>query len=226
MRADEYEAWYRTARGEWIGRKELALLATRLQLQPRDRVLDVGAGTGWFSRRLAAHADVHVTALDPAQDWLRFARQQASANLCYVAGRAESLPFPDAAFDVTISIAALCFIAAERVAVAELVRVTRRRLGLGLLNRRSLLWRAKGRDGGQGGYRGAHWHTCAEAQALFHGLPVERVRCRTAVTFPTGSRWARLAEHLVPAQAPWGGFLLVVADVSGSHRASHAAQHH
>ncbi len=38
-----------------------------------------------------------------------------------------------------MSIAALCFIADERKAVAEAVRVTRRNFAIGWLNRRSLV---------------------------------------------------------------------------------------
>jgi hypothetical protein len=83
-----------------------------------------------------------------------------------------------------------------------------------LLNRHSLLWLEKGRDGGRGGYRGAHWYTVSEARRLFQGLPVQHLRVFTAVQIPSSGRLARIFERLWPASFAHGAFILVTGDVS------------
>jgi hypothetical protein len=93
-----------------------------------------------------------------------------------------------------------------------MLRVCRRRIALGLLNRRSLLWRQKGRGGGVGAYRGAHWHTAGELRTLARELNQPRFRWRTAVFLPGGSGSARWLEDRLPNWLPWGAFLAVVGD--------------
>jgi 2-polyprenyl-3-methyl-5-hydroxy-6-metoxy-1,4-benzoquinol methylase len=53
MTAAEYDAWYRTPRGEWIGETEYRLLGKLLAARPHETLIDVGCGTGYFTRRFA-----------------------------------------------------------------------------------------------------------------------------------------------------------------------------
>ncbi|MDP3586268.1 MAG: class I SAM-dependent methyltransferase [Thiobacillus sp.] len=207
MQPDDYDAWYDTPRGRWIGETEYALATRGLAAQPGDSLLDVGCGTGWFTRRAAADKLV-VTGLDPNAAWLDFARAHSSPALRWVEGDGRALPFADASFDHVLSIAALCFIDDERQAVAEALRVARRRFALGWLNRSSLLYWQKGRHGGSGAYRGARWHTAREVRALFAGLPVKNLKLRSAIFLPSGSGSATWLERGVPKTLPWGGLLL------------------
>ncbi|MGB9130773.1 MAG: class I SAM-dependent methyltransferase [Thiobacillus sp.] len=208
MELAEYDAWYRTPRGRWIGETEYALAARGLAAQAGESLLDIGCGTGWFTRRAAAD-DLLATGLDPQSAWLDYARVHSSPALSWVEGDARDLPFADASFDHVLSIAALCFVDDERQAVAEAVRVTRRRFAIGWLNRSSLLYWQKGRHGGSGAYRGARWHTAREVRELFSGLPVKNLTLRSAIYLPSGSGWAIRVERGVPAVLPWGGMLLV-----------------
>jgi len=203
----DYDAWYATPRGRWVGDTEYALAMRLLAPQTGDSLLDVGCGTGWFTRRAAADG-LAATGLDPDSAWLDYARARSAGAADWVAGDARALPFADASFDHVLSIAALCFVDDERQAVAEAVRVARRRFAIGWLNRSSLLYRQKGRDGGSGAYRGARWHAAGEVRALFSGLPVRKLTLRSAIYLPTGTRWARGLERGVPAALPWGGMLL------------------
>lgn len=101
-----------------------------------------------------------------------------------------------------------------RRALMEMLRVARRRVVLGLLNRHSLLWFTKGRQGGRGAYRGAHWHTRREIERLFAGQPARDLTLRTAIMLPGGGRLARWAEpYLVRAAPCCGAFLAAAADV-------------
>lgn len=213
MNPADYDAWYDTPRGRWIGETEYALAVRLLGARPGDSLLDVGCGTGWFSRRAATDGLV-VTGLDPNPAWLEFARSHSDPALEWAEGDARALPFADASFDHVLSITALCFIDDERQAVAECVRVARRRFAIGWLNRASLLYRQKGQGGGSGAYGGARWRTAAEVRALFADLPVRHLRLRSAVFLPSASRAARCVERILPDALPWGGLLLATGEKS------------
>lgn len=211
MNPADYDAWYDTPRGRWVGETEYALAARSLQTRPGDSLLDVGCGTGWFTRRAAAD-DLMATGLDPNPDWLDYARAHSSPALRWVEGDARALAFADASFDHVLSIAALCFVDDERQAVAESVRVARRRFAIGWLNRDSLLYWQKGRGGGSGAYRGARWHSAGEVRALFGGLPIRNLKLRSAIFLPSATRWARGLEQVAPSVLPWGGLLLATGE--------------
>jgi len=211
MTPEEYDGWYRTPRGSWIGDTEYRLLRELLAPLPGESLIDVGCGTGYFTRRFAR--DRHaVTGIDRDSDMLRFARAHAVAGERYVPADARRLPFPDRSFDLSVSVTALCFIREESQALAEMLRVTRRRFAIGLLNRHSLLYHQKGRHGGRGAYRGAHWHTLAEAKALFTGIAARRLVFSTAVFLPGGKICARMVEQWLPSNLPFGAFLVVAGE--------------
>jgi SAM-dependent methyltransferase len=206
-----YDAWYDTPRGRWVGETEFRLLHRLLAPQAGETILDVGCGTGWFTRRFAQSNGWNVTGLDNDAERLAYARTQCR-NERYQAGDARALPFADASIDRVVSVAALCFIDDWRLALHEMARVARRRLVVGLLNRHSLLWRQKGRDGGSGGYRGARWHTADELRAALAALPLANIQVNTALFLPGGSCIARACESCLPNRLPWGGFLVAAAD--------------
>ena len=210
MQATEYDAWYHTPRGSWIGATEYRLLYQLLAPAPDASILDVGCGTGYFTRRFALDGRI-VTGVDPDQSMLEVARAHRAAGERYIRGDARALPFSDGEFDCCISVAALCFIPDEAAALAEMFRVTRRRLALGLLNRRSILYLQKGRRGGSDAYRGAHWHTAREARELFSRMPCEAPQLEFAVFLPSGSVFARAAEFVLPKSLPVGAFLAACA---------------
>ncbi len=198
-----YEAWYRTPRGAWIAEREFALMMALLRPRRPGTLLDVGAGTGHFSRAFAA-AGLNVTALDPSSAMLRFARERGGAR-GYVLGSAGRLPFPDGSFDYGAAVTSLCFVSDPERALGELWRVSRRGVVLGLLNRRSLLYRRKA---GTGGYRGARWDSVDAARRWARSLPKGgKLHWGTAIFLPSGGAPARAAEKLIPNRLPWGGFL-------------------
>jgi len=209
MTPDEYDAWYRTPRGRWIGETEFRLISRLLEPEPGARILDVGCGTGYFTRRFAAEG-YELTGLDPDPAMLACARAHRGGAEDYVLGDGRSLPFPEGEFDYCISITALCFIAEERAALDEMTRVSRHGIALGLLNRWSLLYLQKGRGGGRGAYRGARWHTPAQAHALLAAHPATVRRVRTAVSLPSGGALARRVEPVL-SRFPFGGFIAAVA---------------
>jgi SAM-dependent methyltransferase len=212
VQAAEYDAWYRTPRGSWIGETEYRTLSRLLAPPPGATLVDVGCGSGYFTRRFALDGQ-RVTGVDPDPSMLEVAHAQRAAGERYVEADARALPFSRGEFDYCVCVTALCFIAEEAAALAEMFRVTRRRLALGLLNRRSILYLRKGRGGGTGAYRGARWHTAEEVRALFSRMPCKAPALESAVFLPSGRPLARCAERILPATLPLGAFIAVCADV-------------
>jgi len=215
MQPERYEAWYATRRGAWIGEEEYRLISSLLAPRPNETLLDVGCGTGYFTRRFAAiAAEGNVVGADIDLDTLRFAVGHSARSIGFVAADAHQLPFRDKSFDLVVGITSLCFIREEKQALREMLRVARRRVVLGLLNRHSLLYLAKGRRGGRGAYHGARWHTPTEALRLFDGLPVFHAGLGTAIVMPGGKPWSRRLEPLLRRWLPGcGAFIAVAADV-------------
>ncbi len=219
MDAESYDRWYRTPRGQWIGQREASLVLDCLQPGPGESLLDVGCGTGYFTRTLASSIDGQVVGVDLNPEWVEYARRRDAGKASYEVADARALPYAKGSFDLVVSVTALCFIADELAAAREICRVARRRFAVGFLHRHSLLWLQKGRHGGQGGYRGARWHAAHEAMGLFRDLRVQRLRVRTAVQIPSGGRLARCIERLWPPSVASGAFLLVVGDIHEPEKA-------
>ncbi|GAA6758723.1 MULTISPECIES: class I SAM-dependent methyltransferase [Thermus] len=117
--AEAYEAWYETPLGAYvIGEEERAL---RALLPPGESLLEVGAGTGWWLRRLPYPRRVGLEA-SPAM--LRVGRAR-TPEAEWVLGRAEALPFPDGSFDVVLLFTVLEFVEDVERALGEAGRVLR-----------------------------------------------------------------------------------------------------
>jgi ubiquinone/menaquinone biosynthesis C-methylase UbiE len=94
-------------------------------------VLEVGCGYGVLAERLARRGDLKVTATDLSGDNVEVLRQRmrdVGLNLDLRVADLERLPFADKSFDTTLCAHTLEHVRNFEKAVAELVRVTRRRL--------------------------------------------------------------------------------------------------
>jgi SAM-dependent methyltransferase len=89
------------------------------------RWLDVGCGNGAFTEEIIAHcAASAVTAIDPSEDQLAFARTRPGAKMAkFQVGDAQKLTFGDDTFDVAIMALVLAFLVDPAKAVAEMARV-------------------------------------------------------------------------------------------------------
>jgi 2-polyprenyl-6-hydroxyphenyl methylase/3-demethylubiquinone-9 3-methyltransferase len=96
-------------------------------LDPGDRVLDVGAGTGAASLP-AAEAGARVTATDITPELLEVGEEAARARGLQLEWRtadAMALPFPDASYDVVLSAIGAMFAPDQQATADELLRVCR-----------------------------------------------------------------------------------------------------
>src|SRR4051794_14583961 len=103
----------------------------RAVIQPGERVLDIGCGTGTLAIAASRAApEVEVTGLDADRSILARARRKASAanvTIGFDEGTATSLPYPDASFDLVLSTLFFHHLPdeAKRDTALELVRVLR-----------------------------------------------------------------------------------------------------
>ena len=118
--AHTYEALFVPALfGQWAPK-----VADAAQIQPGQRVLDVGCGTGILAREVVSRtgSSGRVVGVDRSPGMLAVARQLAPA-VEWREGVAESLPFPDHSFDAVVSQFALMFFIDRRQALREMFRV-------------------------------------------------------------------------------------------------------
>ena len=135
--ATAYEEWYATPRGRRADLAERALLAHLLvPFAMAQSALEVGCGTGHFTRWLAARLP-HVVGLDRTPAMLAEARRR-HPQLPLVQGDAHLLPIRGRAVDLGVFVLTLEFVDDPAVVLAEAVRVSRRGVLALALNRRSL----------------------------------------------------------------------------------------
>jgi SAM-dependent methyltransferase len=110
---------------------DLATLILLLDCRPGDRVLDLGAGSG-FSSEMLARLGYDVVAADPDLPALRHNRQRPTFDRARIAGEvrvaagvAGHLPFRDESFDGVLGMNVLHHVADLSRAVTELARVLR-----------------------------------------------------------------------------------------------------
>jgi ubiquinone/menaquinone biosynthesis C-methylase UbiE len=123
---ERYDRWFEIPLGKAVLATERELILDMLQPQTGELILDAGSGTGIFTGAfLAKGAD--VVGLDISFAMLRRAAEK-NAGLANrtVAADMLYLPFRDCAFDKSISVTAIEFIADAKRGVAELFRVTKR----------------------------------------------------------------------------------------------------
>jgi len=106
----------------------IARVVSAAGVDPGDRVLDVGCGTG-NAALTARRAGAQVVGVDVTRPMLDLARDSASLaeydDIHWVAGDAESLPFPDDSFDAVLSNFGHVFTPNAADAGSEMVRVAR-----------------------------------------------------------------------------------------------------
>lgn len=113
-----------------------------LDLQPGERVLDVGCNAGARLEQLRREFGIVGSGLDLSPASVAAGRRRFPA-LTLTAGDAERLPFPDAAFDAVTSFETFEHLPSPGRALAEMARVTRpggRLLIYAISRRNALTW--------------------------------------------------------------------------------------
>lgn len=126
-----YEEWYRSPRGARIDEEEKASLARLLGPGGGSRLLDVGCGTGHFTRWFAAQG-YRAVGIDLSREFTGHARRRDGA--LYALADGSRLPFADNAFHAASAIAVLEFARFPEYIVREMRRVAEGAILILMLN--------------------------------------------------------------------------------------------
>jgi ubiquinone/menaquinone biosynthesis C-methylase UbiE len=120
-----YESWYATPLGAFvIAREEEALLSAIDDERPAS-IVDVGAGTGWWSRVLAGRG-WRVTAVEPSEAMAGIGRDRCRGLAVeWIEASAARLPLADATHDGALLFTVLEFVTDPGAALREAWRVVR-----------------------------------------------------------------------------------------------------
>jgi SAM-dependent methyltransferase len=116
---------YRRFMGRW-SRRLAPLLVEFAGVGQRDRVLDVGTGTGALAAAIAGAAPAApVVGIDRSAGFVSDAATRRGDRTRFLVGDAQQLPLRNRSFDRTLSMLVMNFIPAPSSALQEMVRVTR-----------------------------------------------------------------------------------------------------
>jgi ubiquinone/menaquinone biosynthesis C-methylase UbiE len=127
-----FNRWAQAGEGEKMEHHHLDITQKTIRfmdLRPGDRVLDLGCGAGWATRllaRLVADDGRQVVGLDVSDEMIRLAQEssKAFANIQYVVGSAQLIPWEDNFFDKVLSVESFYYYPDQDRALDELFRVT------------------------------------------------------------------------------------------------------
>ena len=210
--------WYQRPGGAHALKLERALIKRYLEPRARERLLDIGSGTGmhlpWF-RELG----LQVSGLEASPYMLEQARSRLRDSVDLHLGSADHLPFEDNEFDLAALINTLEFSNDPVKALAEAFRVTRRRVVLGVLNKYALIAMYRRMKGllEDNIYRQARFFSVWELKQMIKKvMGPTPVRWGTVIFFPpTLMKITRPVEqNKIFQQNPWGSFIVMAVDIS------------
>lgn len=137
--ADNYDNYYQTEAGKKVNDIEEALIAAALQKIPKGKMLELGCGTGHWTKFFVQNG-FELTATDISDAMLKYA-QQKELEAEILKADSENLPFENGSFDVVASITMMEFVNDQHKVLSEIYRVLKPNgwLLLGCLNRDSEL---------------------------------------------------------------------------------------
>lgn len=121
--AEEYDNWYQTPLGAFVDEVENKLTFETIRLTLGMKVLDVGCGSGIYTKRLVEKG-CNVKGVDISEKMLELA-QKKLPEVCFVQSSVYGLPFPENKFDMAFSMATFEFIEEFEAAYFEMKRVVK-----------------------------------------------------------------------------------------------------
>ena len=136
--ANVYDRWFETKKGSLADWFEKELMSRIVELKLGEIILDVGCGTGNHLLFFGAKG-MKTIGIDLSLPMLRLAQKKLGQPNVLCLGKAEVLPFKEKSFDSVSLITALEFVEDPLKALREAVRVSRKKIILGVLNKYSLI---------------------------------------------------------------------------------------
>ena len=138
INAERYERWYQTKEGSYFDRLEKELIFRMISPTPGERLLEIGCGTGHFLKWLKTFG-LKLTGVDSSRDMIEYASKNLDRDIELKVGDAKNLSFEDESFDIVVFIATLEFLDNPKDAIKEALRISKKKVFIGFLNRLSLL---------------------------------------------------------------------------------------
>ncbi len=126
---NEFNRWAEEGRAEEMESHHRPITDPMLELmrlRPDERVLDVGCGSGWLCRQIAALVPGgSITGVDVSDEMVRRAERAARGNprIAFATGTAEKLPAPDSTFTRIVSVESAYYWSDPARGVGEVFRV-------------------------------------------------------------------------------------------------------
>jgi ubiquinone/menaquinone biosynthesis C-methylase UbiE len=136
--AQVYDRWYETKKGLLADSLEKELMLKIADLKPGKSILDVGCGTG-HHLQFFSKTGMKTVGEDISLPMLRVAQKRLGRDNRLCMGKAEALPFKKKSFDCVSLITTLEFVEDPLKTLQEAVRVSRKEIILGILNKYSLI---------------------------------------------------------------------------------------
>ena len=136
--ANVYDRWFETKKGSLADWFEKELMSRIVELKPGEIILDVGCGTGNHLLLFGAKG-MKTIGIDLSLSMLRLAQKKLGQPNVLCLGKAEALPFKEKSFDSVSLITTFEFVEDPLRALQEAVRVSRKKIILGVLNKYSLI---------------------------------------------------------------------------------------
>jgi ubiquinone/menaquinone biosynthesis C-methylase UbiE len=134
--ATEYDRWYETAEGKLYDKLEKrALLRLCGRMERGDTLLEVGMGTGWWSR-FFSELGFEIIGIDISPKMVEIARSKRIPSATFELADAHKLPFADGCFSASTAITTIEFTREPKTVIREMIRCTQPggNLVLGVLN--------------------------------------------------------------------------------------------
>ena len=126
---EEFNQWVRDGRSSALESHHRCFvedMISRMNIQPRDRILEIGCGEGWASRELAALVpEGMVVGLDVSDEMVSKARAGSASceNLLLVWGEVQSIPWQEKFFSQALCIESFYYFESPEKALREIYRV-------------------------------------------------------------------------------------------------------
>ena len=135
--ANSYDSWSRSLQGRAIENALEQLIISLINPKPRERVLDIGCGTG-NHLLIFSKLGLDVSGIDASHHMIEKAKERLGHRCTLKRAMAEDLPFDDNEFDLAIFINTLEYLDDPIQALREAGRVANRKVFVGVIN--SLSW--------------------------------------------------------------------------------------
>lgn len=214
----QLDEWYSSPRGAFALEQEHLLLQYLVSAWPRrgHSLLDVGCGTGIFAEMLREYG-FDVIGFDNSQEMLAASRARLGHQADLQLGQAEHLPFEDDSMDYVALLSVLNSVSDPGSVLAEALRVARRGVIVGFLNRWSAYGVYDSMTENRRGRRHRRWVSLGWISRTARSLcPHCRIRSRSVLSGPPPTWkdsffWGRLNRLRLPV--PLGAYVGVCIDV-------------